>query len=193
MIEARIVEANDSFSRNLGARFGYLEDARSGAIGRNIGGLKPVIGAELGNTGFRPPGWSPAYRSDRPGTAEQLPAQGGFNAFNAGQFSSSCSTRRSSRICLEIPRSKPRQEARSSPARACSRRTRWRRWSSRARNSLPAVDLSGATSVSFRKANLSLKVKAADHARRQHHHDARCQKITRRGLRRRRCRSIPST
>src|SRR5439155_716491 len=50
MIEARIVEANDSFSKNLGARFGYAEDARTGAIGRNVGGLKPVFGAELGNT-----------------------------------------------------------------------------------------------------------------------------------------------
>src|SRR5436190_2159242 len=47
MIEARIVEANDSFSRNLGARFGYTESA---STGRNIGGLKPVIGGNLGTT-----------------------------------------------------------------------------------------------------------------------------------------------
>jgi len=60
MIEARIVEANDSFSKNLGARFGYTEDARGGQIGRNIGGLKPVIGADLTNTG-RLPGWSPGH------------------------------------------------------------------------------------------------------------------------------------
>src|SRR2546423_10822270 len=61
MIEARIVEANDSFSKNLGARFGYTEDARGGQIGRNIGGPKPLIGADPTHTrqaarlGARPP------------------------------------------------------------------------------------------------------------------------------------------
>ncbi|MDA1116957.1 MAG: secretin and TonB N-terminal domain-containing protein [Proteobacteria bacterium] len=50
MIEARIVEASDTFSKNLGVRMGYIED---GFSGRGVaGGVRgPNIGAELVNTG----------------------------------------------------------------------------------------------------------------------------------------------
>jgi type IV pilus assembly protein PilQ len=50
MIEARIVEASDTFSKNLGVRMGYFE---RGVAGRQPGlGINgPNIGAELVNTG----------------------------------------------------------------------------------------------------------------------------------------------
>src|SRR5712671_5513172 len=47
MIEARIVEANETFSRNLGARFGVIERGS----GRTLGSANMTVGAELGNTG----------------------------------------------------------------------------------------------------------------------------------------------
>jgi type IV pilus assembly protein PilQ len=51
MIESRIVEASDTFSRNLGVRFGYTEDNRGGN-NRSIGaGIRTGIGAELETTG----------------------------------------------------------------------------------------------------------------------------------------------
>src|SRR5437667_898996 len=86
MIEARIVEANDSFSKNLGARFGYTESA---STGRDIGGLKPVIGGNLGTTqATAGTGLSKGVPIDIPPGALQssLPANG-LNAFQAGQFS----------------------------------------------------------------------------------------------------------
>jgi len=163
MIEARIVEANDSFSKNLGARFGYTEDARGGQIGRNIGGLKPVIGADLTNTGQAAGlvAGTPNLTSFPGGLQSSLPAQGGFNAFNAGQFSFVLFNASLSRILsLEISALEADGKGKiiSSPRVLTA-------------NQVEALieqgteipyqqsTSSGATSVSFRKANLSLKVK----------------------------------
>src|SRR5205085_1854209 len=46
MIEARIVEANETFSRNLGVRLAYLDRSARSAQGPNA-----AVGGELGNTG----------------------------------------------------------------------------------------------------------------------------------------------
>src|SRR4051812_6669574 len=46
MIEARIVEATETFTRNLGVRFGFAERN----AGRNVQGARLNVGAELGNT-----------------------------------------------------------------------------------------------------------------------------------------------
>jgi type IV pilus assembly protein PilQ len=162
MIEARIVEANDSFSKNLGVRFGYTEDARTGAIGRNIGGLKPVIGGDLGNaqqaaglvTG------TPLLSGSPSELQSSLPAAG-LNSFNAGQFSFVLFNASLSRILsLEISALEADGKGKiiSSPRVLTA-------------NQVEALieqgteipyqqsTSSGATSVSFRKANLSLKVK----------------------------------
>jgi type IV pilus assembly protein PilQ len=48
LIEARIVEANDQFSRNLGVRLGYGQFGRTDALGRN---RPSALGAELSTTG----------------------------------------------------------------------------------------------------------------------------------------------
>jgi type IV pilus assembly protein PilQ len=162
MIEARIVEANESFSKNLGARFGYTESA---ATGRNIGGLKPVIGADLGNTQAAAglaTGIVTPVNALQPGALQSsLPAQGGFNAFNAGQFSFVLFNASLSRI-LSVELSALEADGKgkiiSSPRVLTA-------------NQVEALieqgteipyqqsTSSGATSVSFRKANMSLKVK----------------------------------
>src|SRR2546426_9012879 len=160
MIEARIVEANDSFSRNLGARFGYAEDARTGAIGRNVGGLKPVFGAELGNTQQAAGVATGTPSLTGPGLQSTLPAVG-LNAFQAGQFSFVLFNASLSRILsIEISAMEADGKGKiiSSPRVLTA-------------NQVEALieqgteipyqqsTSSGATSVSFRKANLALKVK----------------------------------
>src|SRR6266446_6287167 len=162
MIEARIVEANDSFSKNLGVRFGYTEDARTGAIGRNIGGLKPVIGADLGNTG-QAAGLvtgTPLLTGSPGGLQSSLPAAG-LNSFNAGQFSFVLFNASLSRILsVEISAleadgkgkiiSSPRVLTADQVEALIEQGTEIPYQQSTS---------SGATSVSFRKANLALKVK----------------------------------
>src|SRR5205085_7146131 len=46
MIEARIVEANETFSRNLGVRLGYLDRGNRSVQGANV-----AVGGEPVNTG----------------------------------------------------------------------------------------------------------------------------------------------
>jgi type IV pilus assembly protein PilQ len=57
MIESRIVEATDSFSRNLGARLGYNDRTQPpGNQGFRVGGgasPRAVLGGNLNNTGFQ--------------------------------------------------------------------------------------------------------------------------------------------
>jgi type IV pilus assembly protein PilQ len=50
MIESRIVEAADTFARNLGVRFGYTEDARTGNT-RWWNTVGSQVGAQLNNNG----------------------------------------------------------------------------------------------------------------------------------------------
>jgi type IV pilus assembly protein PilQ len=157
LIEARIVEANDSFSKNLGVRFGYAETANTG---RNIGGLKPVFGAELGNTGQAAGLVIGTPSLTGPGLQSSLPAAG-LNSFNAGQFSFVLFNAAASRILsVEISALEADGKGKiiSSPRVLTA-------------NQVEALieqgteipyqqsTSSGATSVSFRKANLALKVK----------------------------------
>src|SRR3989441_841138 len=160
MIEARIVEANDSFSKNLGARFGYTESA---STGRDIGGLKPVIGGNLGTTqATAGTGLGKGVPIDVPpgGLQSSLPANG-LNAFQAGQFSFVLFNASLSRILsIEISAMEADGKGKiiSSPRVLTA-------------NQVEALieqgteipyqqsTSSGATSTAFRKANLSLKVK----------------------------------
>jgi type IV pilus assembly protein PilQ len=157
LIEARIVEANDSFSKNLGVRFGYAETANTG---RNIGGLKPVFGAELGNTGQAAGLVIGTPSLTGPGLQSSLPAAG-LNSFIAGQFSFVLFNAAASRILsVEISALEADGKGKiiSSPRVLTA-------------NQVEALieqgteipyqqsTSSGATSVSFRKANLALKVK----------------------------------
>ncbi|MCC7082904.1 MAG: type IV pilus secretin PilQ [Burkholderiales bacterium] len=56
MIEARVVEASDKFSRNLGVRLGFnnLQNPNTGVTGTTIAGsqVRGTVGGQLGHTGF---------------------------------------------------------------------------------------------------------------------------------------------
>jgi type IV pilus assembly protein PilQ len=85
MIEARIVEATDVFSKNLGVRMGYFE---RGVSGRHIGGgvRGPNIGAELVNTGQGMGVVTGTPVINGQGLNSNFPAAP-LNTFNAGQLS----------------------------------------------------------------------------------------------------------
>jgi type IV pilus assembly protein PilQ len=159
MIEARIVEASDTFSKNLGVRMGFFEQ---GAVGRHIGGgiRGPNVGAELVNTGqamgivqgdpvFNGPGVNSDFRA------------AGLNSFNPGQVSFILFNSALSRfLSLELSAleadgkgkiiSSPRVLTADQVEALIEQGTE-----------IPyqQATSSGATSVSFRKANLALKVK----------------------------------
>src|SRR5439155_19424560 len=87
MIEARIVEANDTFSKSLGARFGYndLNGTGNRLLGMNSprfltsGNVIGGTGERTGQTPATPSGYFPdSFNANLPAT--------GFNSFNAGQF-----------------------------------------------------------------------------------------------------------
>jgi type IV pilus assembly protein PilQ len=159
MIEARIVEANDTFSRNLGVRLGYHESGGGhGVYGKD--NPRFTVGGGLADTGFHTGQTvtSPDFLADS--TSVNLPAAG-LNGFNAGQFSfilfNSAMTQF---LNLEINAleadgkgkviSSPRVLTADQVEAVIEQGTE-----------IPyqAATSSGATSVSFRKANLSLKVK----------------------------------
>jgi type IV pilus assembly protein PilQ len=156
MIEARIVEANDQFFKNLGVRFGFshLGGARAPQ------GSRVNVGAELGNTGQAAGLVSGTPSLTGPGLQVNLPAAG-LNAFNAGQFSFILFNEGLTRaLSLEISAleadgkgkiiSSPRVLTADQVEAVIEQGTE-----------IPyqQATSSGATSVSFRKANLSLKVK----------------------------------
>jgi type IV pilus assembly protein PilQ len=160
MIEARIVEASDSFSKNLGARLGYVENGTTGQI-RNVGqtgGLQ--IGADVTNNA-QSLGVVTGTPTLVPNQQQvNLPAAG-LNGFNAGTLSFILFKKDFSRfITTEISAleadgkgkivSSPRVLTANQVEALIEQGTE-----------IPyqAATSSGATSVSFRKANLSLKVK----------------------------------
>jgi type IV pilus assembly protein PilQ len=166
MIEARIVEAGDSFSKNLGAKLGYNERVPGGdwVVGQ---GLRTSVGPSLTNTvqntvnATNTTALAPGA-PDLAATGQNvsLPASG-LNGFNAGAISAVLFNRNFTRfISLELTAleadgkgkiiSSPRVLTGDKVEAVIEQGTE-----------LPyqAATSSGATSVSFRKANLSLKVK----------------------------------
>jgi len=155
MIEARIVEANELFSRNLGTRIGYLDRSS-----RSVQGARAGIGAELVNTGQFSGIVEGTSVINGPGLQSNLPAAG-LQGFNAGQFSFVLFNSSLTRILsLELSALEADQKGKiiASPRVLTA-------------DQVEAVieqgteipyqqaTSSGATSVSFRKANLALKVK----------------------------------
>jgi type IV pilus assembly protein PilQ len=161
MIEARIVEANDTFSRNLGVRLGYHD--MGSPPGHGVFGSSQTRftgGGGLADTGFHTgqSATTPDFLNDS--TSVNLPAAG-LNGFSAGQFSfilfNSAMTQF---LNLEINAleadgkgkviSSPRVLTADQVEAVIEQGTE-----------IPyqQATSSGATSVSFRKANLALKVK----------------------------------
>ena len=168
MIEARIVEANESFNRNLGAKLGYNSITATGnrlplqLPGGQTGTVRYAVGSTLGNVDTNSVAGVQgiAGASANGGLVANLPANG-LNSFNAGSFSfilfNSALTRF---LNLEISAleadgkgktiSSPRVLTADQVEAVIEQGTE-----------IPyqQATSSGATSVSFRKANLSLKVK----------------------------------
>lgn len=165
LIEARIVEANDTFSKNLGVRLGYNQLAPGGyPFGGSV--VRSTLGANLPNTGQETlsaagtqlvtgvPSLTPE------GQQVNLPAAG-VNGFNPGALSLILFNRSFTQFLnLELTAlesdgkgkiiSSPRVLTADNVEALIEQGTE-----------LPyqQATSSGATSVSFRKANLALKVK----------------------------------
>ena len=169
MIEARIVEANDSFSKNLGARLGYNNMKPGGE--RLIGpSARYTVGGQLASTGqltrsspFNP-GGSQQLVSGTPDITQvqnvSLPAPG-LGGFNPGVISTILFNKNFTQfITMELSAleadgkgkiiSSPRVLTGDKVEALIEQGTE-----------LPyqSATSSGATAVSFRKASLSLKVK----------------------------------
>jgi type IV pilus assembly protein PilQ len=164
MIEARIVEANELFNRNLGARLGYNEVGRTAghSLPPNNSHLRYGFGSTLANVDSGSVGGVQgiAGATTNGGLSVNMPAAG-LNSFNAGTFSfilfNSALTRF---LNLEISAleadgkgktiSSPRVLTADQVEAVIEQGTE-----------IPyqQATSSGATSVAFRKANLSLKVK----------------------------------
>ena len=166
MIEARIVEANETFSRNLGVKLGYLDNRglRGGTPGSPLGGGARILpsgnylgsGEQTANTTVSQP--TPTFIPDTQNVV--LPAAG-LNGFNAGSLSLSIFNSAMERfLFLELSAleadgkgkiiSSPRVLTADQVEAVIEQGTE-----------IPyqQATSSGATSVSFRKANLALKVK----------------------------------
>jgi len=167
MIEARIVEADETFSRNLGVKLGYLDNKgiNGGTPGFSLpgGNLGAVAGnyqglGEVTTQIPRQPAPNPTFE---PNTQfVQLPANG-LNGFPAGTLSLSIFSQTMQRfLFLEISAleadgkgkiiSSPRVLTADQVEAVIEQGTE-----------IPyqSATSSGATAVSFRKANLALKVK----------------------------------
>jgi type IV pilus assembly protein PilQ len=166
LIEARIVEANETFSRNLGVKLGYLDNRglRGGTPGSPIGSGARILpsgnylgsGEQTGNTTVSQP--TPTFIPDTQNVS--LPAAG-LNGFNAGSLSLSIFNSAMERfLFLELSAleadgkgkiiSSPRVLTADQVEAVIEQGTE-----------IPyqQATSSGATSVAFRKANLALKVK----------------------------------
>ena len=152
MIEARIVEANDKFSRTLGARLGYHALPNAGGRTRVGGGLADT-GAHTGQIAD-----DPDFFRDSLGV--NLPASGVESGAQAGQFSFVLFNKGMSRFLnleLSALESDGKGKIISSPRVVTANQVEALIEQG---TELPyqQATSSGATSVSFRKANLALKV-----------------------------------
>ncbi|MDW8468961.1 MAG: type IV pilus secretin PilQ [Burkholderiales bacterium] len=161
LIEARIVEASDTFSKNLGARLGYND---VGGNHRLFGQNSPrfAFGGGLNNVGSQAAGGvQGGAASFIPGSLSVNMPAAGLNAFNAGQFSFILfNSRLTQFLNLEISAleadgkgkviASPRVLTADQVEAVIEQGTE-----------IPyqQATSSGATAVAFRKANLSLKVK----------------------------------
>jgi len=164
MIEARIVEANDSFAKNLGARLGIMElglQARRPFGGTDHGlNVGVNIGAELVNTSQAAGITEGQALTNGPGLNSNFPAAG-LNAFNAGQFSFvlfNSGLTRLLNIEISALESDGRGKIVASP-RVLTADQVEALIEQGTEIPYQQATSSGATSVSFRKANLALKVK----------------------------------
>lgn len=157
LIEARIVEATDTFSKNLGARIGInqFDTTKIGGSGArvNLGGSSLVTGFQTGQVATTPDFLSNSLSFN--GSA------GGINGINAGQFAVTLMNSAMTRFLnLELSALEADGKGKiiSSP-RVLTADQIEATIEQGTEVPYQQATSSGATSVSFRKATLSLKVK----------------------------------
>lgn len=160
MIESRIVEANDTFSRNLGARLGFNDITGQGfRVGSGNGLNANVLGGNLATGAFRT-GQTVTQPPFNDGLMVNLPAQG-LSGANPGVFSFLLFNDRSTKFLnleLSALQADGKGKIISSPRVITADKVEA---TIEQGTEIPyqQATSSGATSVSFRKATLSLKVK----------------------------------
>ncbi len=160
MIEARIVEASDTFSKNLGARMGFHD--RSPAGHRILGNNSPrfQFGGSLADTGFHTGQAATTPNFITESTSVNLPATG-LNSFQAGQFSFilfNSSLTQFLNLEINALEADGKGKVIASP-RVLTADQIEALIEQGTEIPYQSATSSGATAVSFRKANLSLKVK----------------------------------
>ncbi len=157
LIEARIVEASDTFSKSLGARLGIL-DVAGGTAGHSIGGARYAVGGQMSTNAYltgqqaTQPAFSDSLGVNLPankiGTA--TPSAFSFTLFNNSktQFLN---------LELSALEADGRGKVVSSPRVVTSDQAE-AIIEQGVEIPYESASSSGATSVSFKKANLSLKV-----------------------------------
>ena len=161
MIEARIVEANDSFAKNLGARIGLMElGLQTRRPFGSTSGVGMNVGAELVNTSQAAGITTGIPNTNIGGLNADLPAAG-LNAFPTGRLSFVLFNNSLSRI-LNVELSALEADGKgkivASP-RVLTQDNVEALIEQGTEIPYQQATSSGATSVSFRKANLALKVK----------------------------------
>jgi len=160
MIEARIVEAADTFSRNLGVRLGYHDTTGRGfAVGNSSSNERGLVGGQLADTGFHS-GQIATAPTFNDSLSVNLPAAG-LNAFTSGAFSFLLFNNAMTKFLnLEISALEADGKGKiiASPRVLTADQTEA---VIEQGTEIPyqQATSSGATAVSFRKASLALKVK----------------------------------
>lgn len=159
MIESRIVEANDTFSRNIGARLGFNDTTGQGFRLGNGGGTNALIGGSTNATAFTS-GQSATAGTFNDALFVNLPAQG-LSGANPGVFSFLLFNDKSTKFLnleLSALQADGKGKIISSPRVITADKIEA---TIEQGTEIPyqQATSSGATSVSFRKATLSLKVK----------------------------------
>jgi len=157
MIEARIVEANETFSRNLGSRIGFHQAGDSFPVGQ---GARATVGGGLEDTGFHTGQTTdvPSFIGNSLSSNMRAP---GLNGFGAGQFSFILFNQQMTRFLnLEITalESDGKGKIIASP-RVLTADQVEALIEQGTEIPYQQATSSGATSLAFRKANLALKVK----------------------------------
>ena len=160
LIEARIVEASDTFARNLGARLGMIELGPSNRRPFGSGGPGVNIGAEVTNTSQAAGFTEGTATTNAGGLSLDLPAAG-LNSFTRGALSFVLFNNALTRF-LNVELSALEADGKgkiiSSP-RVLTANQVEALIEQGTEIPYQQATSSGATAVSFRKANLSLKVK----------------------------------
>lgn len=163
LIEARIVEANDNFTKNLGVRFGFHDLTGKGyALAPGPNAPRLSVGGSLGDTGGHAgggaQGGTPVFIPDSLGVNLPAAGAGGFGAGNLSLILFNAAQNRFLNLELSALEADGKGKIISSPRVLTA-------------NNIEALieqgteipyqqaTSSGATSVAFRKASLSLKVK----------------------------------